>query len=138
MFCALLIWPAISQAGSLTIGLDYKRPTNAVVGEFRDAPAWKEGTPADAQASAADFHNVLLSVQAEVAQHHFNLRAIDRQRVVVRPSIRLRREARESQRTLLVVELDAAKVLGLRQVTAIQLIKALGGGWTSQELTDKK
>jgi multidrug efflux system outer membrane protein len=48
---------------------------------------------ADAQASAADFHNTLLSLQAEVAQNYFNVRAIDRQRVVVRESIRLRREA---------------------------------------------
>ena len=192
-----------AQAGTLTIGPDYRRPTNEVVAEFRDAPSWKEGTPADAlpkgrwwtmfndealnglvegattnnqslraalarfdqaraaarvrkgeffpaldlnaeakrerysgtqvpdfnithattlrapidlsyeidlwgrvrrsfesgradaQAGAADFHNVLLSVQAETAQHYFNLRAIDRQRAVVRASIRLRREARD-------------------------------------------
>jgi multidrug efflux system outer membrane protein len=189
------------QAGVLTVGPDYKRPTNAIPAEFRDAPAWKEAAPADAlpkgrwwevfkdpalnslveqattnnqslraalarfdqaraaarvsrsefmplieanpkvtrerfsrnqvpnfdidyattlrvpldlsyeidlwgrvrrsfegaradaQATAADLHNTLLSVQAEVAQNYFNLRAIDRQRVVVRESIRLRREA---------------------------------------------
>jgi multidrug efflux pump len=192
-----------SQAGLLTIGPDYKRPTNNISFEFRDAPAWKEAAPADAlpkgrwwevfndaalnsliesattnnqslraalarfgqaraaarvsrseflptldfnpeakrekfsrneepnfgivnatlvrvpidlsyeidlwgrvrrsfegaradaQASAADFHNALLSVQAEVANNYFNLRSIDRQRVVVRESIRLRREARD-------------------------------------------
>jgi len=191
------------RAGPFTIGPDYKRPTNAAPAEFRDAPAWKEATPADAQpkgrwwevfndaalnalverattnnqslraalarfdqaraaarvnrsdflpaldfnpeaererfssnqdpdfninsatslrapidlsyeidlwgrvrrsfqsaraeaqASAADFHNALLSVQADVALNYFNLRAIDRQRVVVRESIRLRREARD-------------------------------------------
>ena len=44
----------------------------------------------------------------------------------------------ESQRTLLVAELDAAQLLGLRQVTSIQLIKAIGGGWTTQELSSKK
>jgi hydrophobe/amphiphile efflux-1 (HAE1) family protein/NodT family efflux transporter outer membrane factor (OMF) lipoprotein len=192
------------SAGTLTIGPDYKRPTNAVPSEFRDATAtWKEAKPADAQpkgrwwevfgdralnalierattnnqslraavarydqaraaarssrsewlptlnfnpeatrerfssnqdpdfninsattlrapldlsyeidlwgrvrrsfesaraeaqASAADFHNVLLSVQAEVAQNYFTLRAVDRQRDVVRESIKLRREARD-------------------------------------------
>ena len=191
------------NAGTLTIGPDYKRPTNAVPAEFRDAPAWKEAAPADArpkgrwwevfgdpalnalierattnnqtlraavarydqaravargsrsewlptldfnpngrrerfssnqdpdfninsattlrapldlsyeidlwgrvrrsfqsaraeaQASAADFHNALLSVQAEVAQNYFTLRAVDRQRDVVRESIKLRREARD-------------------------------------------
>ncbi|HKX62065.1 MAG TPA: efflux transporter outer membrane subunit [Verrucomicrobiae bacterium] len=50
---------------------------------------------AEAQASAADFHNALLSVQAEVTQRYFNLRSIDRQRAIVRISIRLRQEARD-------------------------------------------
>jgi len=189
-----------AQAGALTIGPDYKKPTNAVSGEFRDVPEWKEGTPmdaqpkgrwwevfndaelnalierattnnqslraalarfdqaratarvsrsefmpliefnpegkrdrfsrnqdpdfgvnsatairvpldlsyeidlwgrvrrsfessrADAQASAADLHNVLLSIQAEVAQNYFNLRSVDRQREVVRASIKIRRD----------------------------------------------
>jgi multidrug efflux system outer membrane protein len=52
-----------------------------------------EGARADAQAGAADFHNALLSVQAEVAQNYFNLRAIDRQREVVRLSLKIRLEA---------------------------------------------
>jgi multidrug efflux pump len=50
---------------------------------------------AEAQASAADFQNALLGVQAEVAQRYFSLRAIDHQRAVVRVSVRLRREARD-------------------------------------------
>src|SRR6185436_519606 len=58
-----------------------------------------EGARADAQASAADFHNALLSVQAEVAHNYFNLRSIDRQRVVVQESIRVRREARDVLQT---------------------------------------
>jgi outer membrane protein TolC len=37
-------------------------------------------------------------------------------------------------RTLLAAKLDAAKVLGQRQTTAVQLIKALGGGWHEREL----
>ncbi len=197
-----LLIPASLQAGPLTVGPDYKRPTDAAPATFRDAPEWKEAAPADAlakgrwwelfndaalnalverattnnqslraalarfdqaraaaritrggllpslelnpdakrerfsqnqipdfnlthattlrvpldlsyeidlwgrvrrsfesaradaQASAADFHNALLSVQADTAQNYFNLRAIDRQRVVVRESIKLRREAR--------------------------------------------
>ncbi len=192
-----------AQAAVFTVGPDYERPTNAVPAGFRDAPAWKEATPADtrpkgpwwevfndatlntlvdrattnnqslraalarfdqaraaarisrsefmpavslnpnadrqrytpnqepsfgdltasairvpldlsyeidlwgrvrrsfegaraeAQASAADFNNALLSVQAEVARNYFNLRAVDRQRNVVRASIKLRRDARE-------------------------------------------
>ncbi|MBL9134235.1 MAG: multidrug efflux RND transporter permease subunit [Verrucomicrobiales bacterium] len=191
-----------AEAWPLTVGPDYKRPTNAVPQEFRDAPTWKEAGPsdarskgswwvvfqdrdldllmerattnnwslkaaaarfdqaraaarvsksewlpqvdlnpslrrerfsdsqdpdfgivnattlrtpldlsyevdlwgrvrrsfqsarADAQASAADFHNALLSIQAEVARYYFSLRAVDRQRSVVRESIGLRREAR--------------------------------------------
>jgi len=43
-------------------------------------------------------------------------------------------EVIESMRTLLLTELDAAKVLGQRQTAAVQLIKALGGGWHEQEL----
>ncbi len=54
-----------------------------------------ESAKAEAQASAADFNNALLSVQAEVAQHYFNLRAIDRQRRVVERSIELRKAARD-------------------------------------------
>ena len=37
----------------------------------------------------------------------------------------------DSQRTELVAERAAAQVAGLRFVTAVQLIKALGGGWSS-------
>ena len=192
-----------AQAGSLTVGTDYKKPTQASPAEFRDAPQWKEATPsdalakgrwwelfadpaldalmerattnnqslraalarfdqaravarvsrseffpaldfnpnadrqryspnqqpsfgnltattlrtpldlsyevdlwgrirrslegarADAQASAADLHNTLLSLQAEVAQNYLTLRATDRQLAVVRRSIALRREARD-------------------------------------------
>jgi multidrug efflux system outer membrane protein len=210
-----------SQAGPLTVGPDYKRPTNNISFEFRDTPAWKEAAPADArpkgrwwvvfndaalnsligrattnnqslraalarfgqaraaarvsrsqllptldfnpeaererfsrneepnfgidhatllrvpidlsyeidlwgrvrrsfegaradaQASAADFHNALLSVQAEVAINYFNLRSIDRQRAVVRESIRLRREARDVLQTRVdagtAPELDRAR-----------------------------
>ena len=42
-------------------------------------------------------------------------------------------EVIESQRTLLVAELDSATVLGQRQTTTVQLIKALGGGWNGGE-----
>jgi multidrug efflux pump len=190
-----LLAPGAAQAGPFTIGPDYRRPTNSATIEFRDAPTWKEGSPADAlpkgrwwevfndphlnalvesattnnqtlraalarfeqaraaarinrseflpligldpeakrerfsgnqvpdfmirhattlrapldlsyeidlwgrvrrsfesaraeaQASAADLHNVLLSIQAETAQNYFNLRSVDRQRDVVRKSI---------------------------------------------------
>jgi len=192
-----------ARAGKLTVGPDYERPTNAVPAEFRDAPTWKEATPADAmskgrwwevfndatlnglverattnnqslrvalarfdqarsaaridrseffptvgfnpnadrqrytpnqepsfgdltattiripldlsyeidlwgrvrrsfesaraeaQASAADLQNTLLSVQAEVAQNYFTLRSLDRQREVVRASIKLRKQAQD-------------------------------------------
>ncbi len=38
-------------------------------------------------------------------------------------------EVIESQRTLLSVKLDAARLLGQRQSATVQLVKALGGGW---------
>ncbi|HXJ73286.1 MAG TPA: efflux RND transporter permease subunit, partial [Candidatus Dormibacteraeota bacterium] len=47
-----------------------------------------ESARAEAQASAADLHNALLSVQAETAQNYFSLRAVDRQRKVVRETLR--------------------------------------------------
>jgi len=37
----------------------------------------------------------------------------------------------ESQRTLLAEKMDSAKLLGTRQTTLVQLIKALGGGWNA-------
>jgi len=54
-----------------------------------------EGSRAEAQASAADLHNALLSIQSEVAQNYFTLRNFDRQREIVLQSIQLRREAKE-------------------------------------------
>ena len=43
-------------------------------------------------------------------------------------------EVIESQRTFLSTKLDAARLHGLRQSTAVQLIKALGGGWHEREI----
>ncbi len=211
-----------ATAGTLTVGPDYQRPTNTVPGEFRDAPVWKEGTPADraakgrwweafqdpaltqlidrategnqslkaaaarfdqarstariqrgerfpavdlnaegtrerfsanqdpdfninsattirlpldlsyevdlwgrvrrafesaraeAQASAADLHNVLLSIQAEVARNYFELRAVDRERAIVRASIALRLEAKDVVQARVAAgtapELDLARI----------------------------
>jgi multidrug efflux system outer membrane protein len=72
-----------------------------------------ESSRAEAQASAADMHNLLLSIQADVAQNYFSLRASDRQRAIVRLSIQLRREAREILRSRVEAgtapELDLAR-----------------------------
>ena len=46
-------------------------------------------------------------------------------------------EVIESQRTLLSVKLDRARLLGQRQSTTVQLIKALGGGWSWPDLSSK-
>jgi hydrophobe/amphiphile efflux-1 (HAE1) family protein/NodT family efflux transporter outer membrane factor (OMF) lipoprotein len=70
-----------------------------------------EGARAGAQAGAADFHNALLSLQAEVARNYFTLRSTDRQRDVVKASIRLRVEARDLIRSR--VELGTAPELDL-------------------------
>ncbi len=43
-------------------------------------------------------------------------------------------EVIESQRTLLLAELELARLLGQRQSTTVQLIKAVGGGWHEQRL----
>ena len=38
---------SLAQAGALTVGPDYKRPTNSVPSQFRDGLAWKDAAPAD-------------------------------------------------------------------------------------------
>lgn len=46
-------------------------------------------------------------------------------------------EVIESQRTLLAAKLDAARLLGQRQSATVQLIKALGGGWSLPSISSK-
>ena len=47
---------------------------------------------ADAQASLADFYNVLLALQSDVAQNYFSLRALDAEIATVNGTIALRHE----------------------------------------------
>jgi NodT family efflux transporter outer membrane factor (OMF) lipoprotein len=54
-----------------------------------------EGAKADAQASAADLQNVLLSMQAEVATDYFELRGIDREQQLLDDTIRAYKDAVE-------------------------------------------
>ena len=51
-----------------------------------------EGARADAAAAQAAFHNLMLTLQADVAQNYFSLRALDEEIVVVQRSLALRRE----------------------------------------------
>jgi hydrophobe/amphiphile efflux-1 (HAE1) family protein/NodT family efflux transporter outer membrane factor (OMF) lipoprotein len=51
-----------------------------------------ESARADAQASLADFYNVLLTLQADVAQNYFALRALDAEISTVTGTLDLRRE----------------------------------------------
>jgi multidrug efflux system outer membrane protein len=51
-----------------------------------------ESSHADAQASLAAFHNVLLSLHADVAQNYFALRALDAEIATVTGTVSLRRE----------------------------------------------
>jgi multidrug efflux pump len=51
-----------------------------------------EGARSDAQASLADFYNVLLTVQTDVAQNYFTLRALDAEIAIVASTVDLRRE----------------------------------------------
>src|SRR5437016_5804181 len=51
-----------------------------------------ESVRADAQASLAAFHNVLLSLHADVAQNYFALRALDSEISTVTSTVRLRKE----------------------------------------------
>jgi outer membrane protein, multidrug efflux system len=51
-----------------------------------------EGARADAQASLAAFHNVLLSLHADVAQNYFALRALDAEIATVTSTVGLRQE----------------------------------------------
>ena len=51
-----------------------------------------ESARADAEASLAAFHNVLLTLQADVAQNHFALRALDAELAAVAGTVGLRKE----------------------------------------------
>jgi multidrug efflux system outer membrane protein len=51
-----------------------------------------ESARADAQASLADFYNVLLTLQSDVAQNYFALRALDAESSTVTATVALRRE----------------------------------------------
>jgi len=51
-----------------------------------------ESARADAQASLAAFHNVLLTLQADLAQNYFALRALDAEIAAVTSTVELRRE----------------------------------------------
>jgi multidrug efflux system outer membrane protein len=51
-----------------------------------------EGARADAQASLANFYNVLLTLQADVAQNYFALRALDAEIATVAGTVDLRHE----------------------------------------------
>jgi len=51
-----------------------------------------EGARADAQASLAAFHNVLLTLNADVAQNYFALRALDAEIATVSSTVGLRKE----------------------------------------------
>ena len=52
-----------------------------------------EGANADAQARLAAFENTLLVLKADVAQNYFALRTLDAERVILRSTIGLRRDA---------------------------------------------
>jgi multidrug efflux system outer membrane protein len=51
-----------------------------------------EGARADAQASLGDFYHVLLTLQADVAQNYFALRALDAEIATVTSTVSLRKE----------------------------------------------
>jgi multidrug efflux system outer membrane protein len=51
-----------------------------------------ESARADAQASLADFYNVLLTLQADVAQNYFALRSLDAEASIVAATVALRKE----------------------------------------------
>ena len=72
-----------------------------------------ESARSEADASAASFHNVLLTLQADVAQNYFSLRAADEEIVVLQRTVVLRREQVDIMRTRfdtgLGTELDVAR-----------------------------
>ncbi len=51
-----------------------------------------QGARADAQASLADYYNVLLTLQSDVAQNYFALRSLDAEIATVNGTIDLRHE----------------------------------------------
>jgi multidrug efflux pump len=58
-----------------------------------------ESARADTQASLANFYNVMLRLQADLAQNYFALRALDAEMVVVAGTVNLRREQVELVRS---------------------------------------
>lgn len=72
-----------------------------------------ESARAEAAVSAAAFHNLLLTLQADVAQNYFSLRATDEEIVVLQRTVVLRREQVDIMRTRfdtgLGGELDVAR-----------------------------
>lgn len=51
-----------------------------------------EGARADAQSSLADFYNVLLTLQSDVAENYFGLRSLDAEIAIVKGTVDLRHE----------------------------------------------
>ncbi len=84
-----------------------------------------EGARSEAQAGVADFANVLLSVQSELAQTYFTLRSTDNQRGIVRDTLRLRTEALAIVRSRLdagsATELDLARAETERASAEVEL-----------------
>jgi outer membrane protein, multidrug efflux system len=74
-----------------------------------------ESTSADSQASVAAYHNVLLVLQADVAQNYFAIRSLDAEIDVTRNAIRLRKEqvqlVRDRFETGIGNELDLARAM---------------------------
>ncbi|MDB6038259.1 MAG: transporter, hydrophobe/amphiphile efflux family [Verrucomicrobiales bacterium] len=72
---ALLLLPVTLEAGPLTVGPDYRKPTNAVPAQFRDvgASSWKMGAPADSFAKGKwweVFEDTTLNDLEEAATSH--------------------------------------------------------------------
>jgi multidrug efflux system outer membrane protein len=123
-------WPQIAIDGSVTrertstttgnvfpepLTTTYRAPLAAAweIDLFGRVRRQTESARADAEASAATFESVRLSLTAEVAANYFSLRALDREVAIVRETVGLRRRELElmtKRRTSgAATELDTAR-----------------------------
>lgn len=84
-----------------------------------------ESSGAEAQASAADYQNVLLTLTAEVATRYFQLRELDSEVAILRQTLKLRDDGVEIQtqrfQTGLIPELDLARAQNERSIAKSEL-----------------
>ena len=106
---------AVDKPQAVSIGNTYSAPLTATweIDLFGRVRRLSESARAEAEASAANFAAVRLSLTAEVASTYFTLRALEREETIVHDTVALRQRALELVRTRVrlgtAADLDAAR-----------------------------